>query len=493
MLFFLLTDIENSTPLWDLYGQTMLPALLRHNAILEEQITQAGGRILERRGDGLVAAFENANPLPVVLEIQRQLGRQPWGEIGELRIRIGLHGVPEANEGVEFFRREDQYYGPVLNHTARIMAAGWGGQILASEQVRRSLALPDGSSWLDFGWHDLKGVDRPQRIFGLTHPDLPHLEFPPLHTAARPPGAGDRVGQDPLEQRISYCRSWDGTQLAYAASGSGAPLVKAANWLSHLEFDWHSPVWRHWLEAFSRDHTLIRYDERGCGLSEREVAEISFEAWVRDLEAVVDAAGLERFVLLGLSKGASIATAYAARHPERVTRLVLYGGYARGRELRDVDAGKLEEIRLLYQLVRVGWGKESPAFRQVFTTLFIPEGTPEQLAWFNELQRISAWPQTASRIIQSSAQVDVSDLAKKIEAPTLVMHARQDALIPLEEGRRLAGSIPGARFVLLEGKNHILLENEPAWGQFMAEVKAFLEKGPRFRIRPPNHPRRHPP
>jgi pimeloyl-ACP methyl ester carboxylesterase len=355
------------------------------------------------------------------------------------------------------------------------MAAGWGGQILASEQVRRSLALPDGSSWLDFGWHDLKGVDRPQRIFGLTHPDLPHLEFPPLRTAPQPGRAGDRVAQEPLEQRISYCRSWDGTQLAYAASGSGAPLVKAANWLSHLEFDWHSPVWRHWLEAFSRDHTLIRYDERGCGLSEREVAEISFEAWVRDLEAVVDAAGLERFVLLGLSKGASIATAYAARHPERVTRLVLYGGYARGRELRDVDAGKLEEIRLLYQLVRVGWGKESPAFRQVFTTLFIPEGTPEQLAWFNELQRISAWPQTASRIIQSSAQVDVSDLAKKIEAPTLVMHARQDALIPLEEGRRLAGSIPGARFVLLEGKNHILLENEPAWAQFMAEVKAFLE------------------
>jgi pimeloyl-ACP methyl ester carboxylesterase len=229
------------------------------------------------------------------------------------------------------------------------------------------------------------------------------------------------------------------------------------------------------LAFFSRDHTLIRYDERGCGLSEREVDEISFETWVRDLEAVVDAAGLDRFVLLGLSRGSSIATVYAARHPERVSRLILYGGYSRGRERRDVDADKLEEIRMLYQMVRLGWGKENPAFRQVFTTLFIPEGTPEQLAWFNELQRISASPQTASRIIQSSGQVDVSDLAKKVEAPTLVLHARQDALISLKEGRLLAELIPGAHFVLLEGKNHILLENEPAWGQFMAEVKAFLD------------------
>ena len=477
MLIFLLTDIENSTPLWDLYGEKMLPALLLHNAILEEQITHGSGRILEMRGDGVVAVFENANPLPAVIEIQRQLGCQSWGEIGELRIRIGLDCVPETSEGVEFFRREDQYYGPVLNHTARIMAAGWGGQVLVSEQIQRSLPLPDGASWQDFGWHVLKGVDRPQRIFGLTHPDLPRLEFPPLRTASKPGRVGDREDQGPLdlEQRTSYCRSWDGTQLAYASSGTGPPLVKTANWLSHLEFDWRSPVWRHWLEGFSRDHTLIRYDERGCGLSQREVDEISFETWVRDLEAVVDAAGLDRFVLLGLSRGASIAIAYAARHPERVTRLVLYGGYARGRERRDVDEDKLEEIQMLYQLVRLGWGKENPAFRQVFTTLFIPEGTPEQLAWFNELQRISASPQTASRIIQSSAQIDVTDLAKKVKAPALVLHVRQDALISFKESRLLAELIPGARFVLLEGKNHLLLENEPAWGQFMAEVEAFLD------------------
>ena len=190
---------------------------------------------------------------------------------------------------------------------------------------------------------------------------------------------------------------------------------------------------------------------------------------------MVDAASLDRFVLLGLSRGASIATAYAARHPERVTRLILYGGYARGRERRNVDADKLDMIKLMYHLVRLGWGQENPAFRQVFTPLFIPEGTPEQLAWFNELQRISTSPDTAVRLIRGSAQIDVSGLAKKVAAPTLVLHARQDALTSFMEGRLLAELIPGARFVLLEGKNHILMENEPAWGQFMMEVKAFLD------------------
>jgi pimeloyl-ACP methyl ester carboxylesterase/class 3 adenylate cyclase len=475
MLFFLLTDIENSTPLWDLYGETMLPAMLLHNTILEKQISQAGGRLLEMRGDGVVAIFENSNPLPAAVEIQRQLGEQSWGEIGELRIRIGLHGVPETSEGVDFFRREDQFYGPVLNHTARIMAAAWGGQILASEQVQRSLPLPQGANWQDFGWHALKGVDRPQRIFGLVHPDFQHVEFPRLRTDSLLWDVGAQDEQGRLEQRISFARSHDGTQLAYASSGTGPALVKAAHWLSHLEFDWHSPVWRHWLRFFSKNHNLVRYDDRGCGLSEREVGEISFEAWIQDLEAVVDAANLDRFVLLGLSRGTSIATAYAARHPERVSRLILYGGYARGRERRNVDADQLRLIQLMYQLVRLGWGQDNPAFRQVFTTLFIPEGTSEQLAWFNELQRMSTSPETAFRLIKGSAQIDVSELAKKVKAPTLVLHARQDALVNFMEGRLLAELIPGARFVLLEGKNHILMENEPAWGQFMVEVKAFLD------------------
>ncbi|MFQ5615059.1 MAG: BTAD domain-containing putative transcriptional regulator [Anaerolineales bacterium] len=182
MPVFLLTDIEGSTRLWDTYRQSMLSALLRHNAILEEQITRHGGRILELRGDGVKAVFEGVNPLPCVLAIQREFDRADWGEIGEVRIRIGLHGVPTIRKGYDYFEEDHKYYGPVLNHTARIMDAGWGGQILVSEQVRNTFSLPPGASWQDFGLHTLKSLDEPHRIYGLLHPDLPYLSFPPLRT-----------------------------------------------------------------------------------------------------------------------------------------------------------------------------------------------------------------------------------------------------------------------------------------------------------------------
>jgi DNA-binding SARP family transcriptional activator/pimeloyl-ACP methyl ester carboxylesterase len=278
----------------------------------------------------------------------------------------------------------------------------------------------------------------------------------------------------PLKQQIRYCRSGDGVTLAYATVGQGPPLVKAANWLSHLEFDWNSPVWQHWLVGLAQNHRLVRYDERGCGLSDWDVADMSFEAWVSDLEAVVDAVGLERFPLLGISQGGSIAIAYSLRHPERVSRLILYGSYARGRLRRDPTPEQVEEINVFNQMIRLGWGKEHPAFRQVFSTLFLPEGTTDQIHAFNELQRITSTPENAARIVQVFNTIDVRDLAAQIQTPTLVMHARGDLRIPIEEGRLLASLIPGARFVPLDSKNHILLESEPAWERFLFEVESFL-------------------
>ena len=278
----------------------------------------------------------------------------------------------------------------------------------------------------------------------------------------------------PLKQQIRYCRSCDGVTLAYATVGQGPPLVKAANWLSHLEFDWNSPVWRHWLVGLAQKHTLVRYDERGCGLSDWDVVNLSFEAWVSDLEAVVEALGLERFPLLGISQGGGIAIAYALRHPEKVSRLILYGSYSRGRLRRNPTPEQVEEMQVFNQLIRLGWGKEHPAFRQVFSTLFLPEGTAEQIHAFNELQRITSTPENAARIVQEFNTIDVRDLAAQIRVPTLVMHARGDLRIPMEEGQLLASLIPGARFVPLESKNHILLENEPAWERFLFEVDNFL-------------------
>ncbi len=276
------------------------------------------------------------------------------------------------------------------------------------------------------------------------------------------------------EQTIRFCTSADGVRIAYATFGSGPPLVKVANWLSHLEFDWNSPVWRHWLTELGRSHTLVRYDERGCGLSDWSMEDVSLDAWVRDLEAVVDNLGLERFPLLGLSQGGPIAISYAVRHPERVSHLVLVGSYARGRLHRGLSRREQDERELMIQLAKVGWGTDHPAFRQVFTTMFIPGGSDEHIRWFNELQRISSTPENAARILDAFDHIDVRKAAAEVTAPTLVIHATGDLRVPFAEGRLLASLIPRSRFVSLDSPNHIVLETEPAWPRLIRAVREFL-------------------
>jgi serine/threonine protein kinase/pimeloyl-ACP methyl ester carboxylesterase/tetratricopeptide (TPR) repeat protein len=249
--------------------------------------------------------------------------------------------------------------------------------------------------------------------------------------------------------------------------------VKAANWLSHLEFDWRSPVWRHLLAEFARDHMFIRYDERGNGLSDWNVADLSFDAWVEDLESVVEAAGVDRFPLLGISQGGAVAIAYAVRHPQRVSHLILYGAYARGWAKRD-SADEIEQRQAQLTLVRLGWGKDNPAFRQLWTTLYAPDATPEQAQSFNDLQRISTSPENAVKLLNVMGNIDVVDLLPRVKVPTLVLHCRDESGVPFEEGRKLAGSILGARFVPIEGRNHLLLEGDQSWGTFVKEIRRFL-------------------
>jgi pimeloyl-ACP methyl ester carboxylesterase/DNA-binding CsgD family transcriptional regulator len=279
-----------------------------------------------------------------------------------------------------------------------------------------------------------------------------------------------------VEQQIRFCTAPDGVRLAYAVHGNGPPLVRVATWLTHLEHDWQSPIWRHWLEGLAAGHTVVRYDERGCGLSDRDPRELSVDAWVADLETVVDAAGLDRFALLGVSQGAAIALVYAARHPERLTRLVLYGGYARGRKVRRPHERRQEEA--LISAIRAGWDEPDAAFRRVFSMLFLPQGTPEQMAWYDDLLRASASAETAARLYDARGSVDVLDAAPSVKAKTLVVHARDDRVVPVEEGRLLAALVPGARLVLLESANHILLREEPAWQIFLSEVHRFLGSQP---------------
>lgn len=286
-----------------------------------------------------------------------------------------------------------------------------------------------------------------------------------------------KSGMSELSQQIQFCRASDGTRIAYATCGSGAPLIKTANWLTHLEYDLASPMWRPWLERLAQNHCVIRYDERGCGLSDRTVASVTFDDWVSDLEAVIDAAGLRRFALLGMSQGGAVAMAYAARHPDRVSHLVLHGAYARGRLERAGSPSDREEAALLHKLIEIGWGKENPAFRQVFTSFFIPDAGREHYRWFNDLQRMSATPAMASKILSICDSVDVRRLAARIRVPTLVLHARGDARVPFEEGRMLAGTISGARFVPLESGNHAILPSEPAWEKLLGEIEQFLASG----------------
>lgn len=278
-----------------------------------------------------------------------------------------------------------------------------------------------------------------------------------------------------MEQRIHFCTTADNIRIAYATVGEGPPLVKAANWLSHLEYDWGSPIWRHLLAEASRDHTFIRYDERGNGLSDWNVADLSFEAFVEDLESVVEAAGVDRFPLLGVSQGGAVAIAYAVRHPEKVSHLILYGAYARGWAKR-ASSEEIEQREAQLTLVRLGWGKDNPAFRQLWTSLYAPDATPEQAQSFNDLQRVSTSPENAVRLLKEMGNIDVEALLPLVKVPTLVLHCRDEAGVPFEEGRLLAATIPGARFVPLEGRNHLLLEGALSWGKFVTEVRRFLGK-----------------
>lgn len=278
----------------------------------------------------------------------------------------------------------------------------------------------------------------------------------------------------PTRQHIAFCRASDGVRLAYAVAGEGPPLVRAANWMTHLGYDVESPVWRHWVRELSANHTFIRYDERGCGLSDWDATEFTFEDWVTDLETVVEALGLERFPLLGVSQGGAVAVAYAARHPEQVTKLVLCGAYARGRAVRALSDEEKQAATLDLDLARVGWGRDDPAFRQVFAAQFLPDGTRADWEAFDHLQRRTTSPANAVRFLEQFAQIDVRDLAAQVRCPTLIMHSRDDHRVPMKYGEELAALISDSQLVALASNNHLLTEQEPAWQTFRAELDAFL-------------------
>jgi pimeloyl-ACP methyl ester carboxylesterase/DNA-binding CsgD family transcriptional regulator len=274
--------------------------------------------------------------------------------------------------------------------------------------------------------------------------------------------------------QIRFCTSSDGARIAYVQNGRGPAMVEVATWLNHIEYDWKSPIWNARLTELTRNYALTRYDGRGCGLSEQNPESMTFDDLVADLESVVDASGLNRFTLLGCCQGAPVAIAYAAKNPDRVSRLVLYGGYARGKLKRNPLPQDIDEAETMLKVVELGWGRENPAFRQVFTALLIPDSKPEQYSWFMDMQRMTVSPQNVVRLMRTLDRVDVSGPLTNINCPTLVMHARHDCRIPFGEGELIARSIRNAEFVPMDSRNHLLLSHQPAWRQFLDEIARFV-------------------
>jgi pimeloyl-ACP methyl ester carboxylesterase/DNA-binding CsgD family transcriptional regulator len=274
-------------------------------------------------------------------------------------------------------------------------------------------------------------------------------------------------------QDVRFCRSADGVTIAYAVHGSGPPLVIDACWLSHLQYDWESPVWRHYLTELGKIATVYRFDERGHGLSDRDVSDHSLEPRVADLRAVVDDAGLDRFSLLAMAQGGPVAIEYTARHPEQVQRLIFYGSYAGVGAVETSEDDQLLDATF-DNLIRVGWEQPTPEFRRVFTYLMIPGATEEQMGWLDELQRRATTAEVALVARQQRRQADASAHLAALDVPTLVLHSIGDRMNAFAYSRALAAGIPDARLVALESDNHIVLEDEPAWQVFLREVTDFL-------------------
>jgi class 3 adenylate cyclase/pimeloyl-ACP methyl ester carboxylesterase len=431
--------------------------LKAHQAVVLPLVGRYGGRIIDTAGDGILAEFPSVvNATECAIEIQTVMAARNEGvpESRRLQFRIGI------NLG-DVIHDETRIYGDGINVAARLEGIAEPGGICISRQVFDQVNRALKADFQALGPRTFKNIARPVDVFAIA----------PADRSA--PGVAAPSPVD-IQQEIRFCTAPDGVQLAYSMIGHGPPLMKTGNWMTHLEFDLESPIWRHLYQELARDHTLIRYDARGNGLSDRVVDDISFDAYVSDLETVVDAAQLSRFALFGISQGCSVSIAYAVRHPERVSHLVLYGGYALGQNRRARTAAEKEEEDAMMTLMRVGWGKANPAFRQLFTSQFVPGGTKEQADWFNELQRITVSAEMAARIWAVANEIDVSALLPRVSVPTLVLHARDDARVPFEAGRRMAAGIPGARFVALTGRNHLFLETEPAFGQFLEQTMAFL-------------------
>jgi class 3 adenylate cyclase/pimeloyl-ACP methyl ester carboxylesterase len=422
--------------------------------LIDPEIAGRGGRIVKTTGDGMLAEFASAqDAVRCAIDIQTEMAERESASPMDSRIiyRFGI------NLGDVVFDEGD-VFGDGVNVASRLQGLSEPGGVCVSDIVHQSVGDRFREPFRDMGRQRVKNISRPIRAWQWT-PNAPTDE--------------QELAEVALHQRVRFARAPDGVQIAWASIGQGPPVLKAPNWLNHLEYEWRSPVWGPAFAELARHCRLVRFDQRGTGLSDWEVEEISQDAMIGDMATIALAAELDRFALLGISQGCAFSIRYAVENPERVTCLVLLGGYLRGRLKRpDPEQKKLYEA--LTVMIRDGWGSPNPVFRHFFTSNFIPDAPPEIAASFDELQRIATSPENALRLWEMNAQLETTELAKRVRVPTLVLHCKGDRVAPLEEGRVMARLIPGASFIELPGNNHALLAGTPAFDQFFEGATNFL-------------------
>jgi class 3 adenylate cyclase/pimeloyl-ACP methyl ester carboxylesterase len=428
---------------------------MHRRELIDPEIAAHKGRIVKTTGDGMLAEFAAAqDAVGCAMNIQTAMAEREIRSPTDTRItyRVGI------NLGDVVFE-DDDVFGDGVNVASRLQGLSEPGGVCVSDIVHQAIAERFRVPFRDMGSQRVKNISRPIRVWQWT----PNAK------------ADEKLSEEALRQRVQFAAADDGVQIAWASIGAGKPVLKGPNWLNHIEYEWRSPVWGPVFTELARHCQLVRFDQRGNGLSEWEVDEISQPAMIRDMSAVARAAALDRFALLGISQGCAYSINYAVENPERVTCLVLLGGFVRGRLKRaDPEQKKIHEA--LRATISDAWGSPNPIFRHFFTSVFIPDASPEVASSFDELQRIATSPATALRLWDLNAGLDVTELARKIRVPTLVLHCKGDRVSPVEEGRLMARIIPGASFVELPGNNHALLDGTPAFDQFFHEVTNFLAR-----------------
>ena len=450
----LLADIVGYSRLMEVDEDGVLSRQKSHRKeLIDPEIARYRGHIIKTTGDGMLVEFASAqDAVRFAILVQNVMGQREadQDEGDRIRYRIGI------NLGDIIFEDGD-IFGDGVNVAARLEALSEPGGVCISDLIHQTILDRIDVPFRDMGSQRVKNISRPIRVWQWT-----------------PEAAVERKSPEiALKQRVQFCPSADGTHIAWASVGDGPPVLKAPNYLNHIEYEWTSPIWGPFLAEFAKNNRLVRFDQRGNGLSDWDVETISAESMTEDMEAVVEASGLEKFALFGISQGAGFSVRYAAKHPEKVSCLILFGGFMRGRLKRDnlEDETFYNTSRLM---IREGWGSTNPVYRNFFTSSFVPDASQDVHDSFDELQRVSCTAENVMRIWEMNNLIETSEIARQIDIPTLILHNQGDRVVPIREGQLTARMIAGAQFVELPGNNHVVLEGQPSFDMFFEEVRAFL-------------------